>query len=63
MHEYTHTCTHTDPEKKAKALQKKLKQIDDLKKRAAGGEKLNEDQQSKLASEDDLRKQLAALKI
>ena len=53
----------TDPEKKAKALQKKLKQIDELKKRAAGGEKLNEDQQSKLSSEVELRQQLAALEI
>lgn len=52
-----------DPAKKKKALEKKLKQIDELKKRAAGGEALNADQQEKLASEEELRQQLAALQL
>jgi uncharacterized protein with WD repeat len=52
-----------DPVKRKKALQKKLKQIDDLKARAAGGEALNEDQQQKLASEVDLREQMAKLSV
>jgi len=52
-----------DPVKRKKAFQKKLKQIDDLKARAAGGEELNEDQQQKLASEVDLREQMAKLAV
>jgi len=52
-----------DPVKRKKALQKKLKQIDDLKARAAGGEELDEGQQQKLASEVDLREQMAKLAV
>jgi translation initiation factor 2A len=52
-----------DPVKRKKALQKKLKQIDELKARAAGGEALNEDQLQKVASEDDLREQMAKLAV
>lgn len=37
--------------------------IEDLKKRASGGEKLNEDQAAKLQQEDGLRQELAALKL
>jgi translation initiation factor 2A len=46
------------PEEKAKALKKlnkKLKQLDDIKKKAADGTELNEDQKAKLASETQLR--------
>ncbi|GAB5030602.1 eukaryotic translation initiation factor 2a [Nannochloropsis oceanica] len=57
------TAAAEDPVKRKKALQKKLKQIDELKARAAGGEALNEDQQQKLASENDLREQVAKMAI
>lgn len=50
-----------DPAKKKKALEKKLKQIDELRKRAAGGEVLNADQKEKLTTEGEIRQQLAAL--
>lgn len=44
-----------DPEKRAKKLKKTLKQIDEIKAKAADGIELNEDQKKKLESEDDLR--------
>lgn len=57
----TITTASMDPAKKKKALEKKLKQIDELKKRASGGEALNADQKEKLATEEEIRQQLAAL--
>jgi uncharacterized protein with WD repeat len=38
-----------------------LKQIDEIKAKAAQGTELNDDQQKKLEGEEDLRKELAAL--
>ncbi|KAL7488202.1 hypothetical protein ACHAW6_013788 [Cyclotella cf. meneghiniana] len=50
-----------DPEKRAKKLKKTLKQIDEIKAKADQGIQLNEDQKMKLASEEELRKELASL--
>jgi len=52
-----------DPVKRRKAVQKKLKQIEELKARAMGGEKLNDDQQNKLATEASLVEELAKLEV
>jgi uncharacterized protein with WD repeat len=56
-------AANVDPEKKMKALQKKLKQIEDLKTRQAGGEALNADQKAKLTAEAEIREQMSKLKI
>lgn len=48
-------------EKKVRALLKKLRAIDDLKMRQAGGEKLELSQVSKIRTEDSVRKELDAL--
>ena len=50
-----------DPDKRAKKLKKTLKQIDEIKAKAAQGMELNEDQKMKLASEEELRKELESL--
>ncbi|KAL9182374.1 hypothetical protein ACHAXT_013026 [Thalassiosira profunda] len=50
-----------DPEKRAKKIKKSLKQIDEIKAKAAGGAELNEDQRRKVDSEAELRAELAAL--
>lgn len=50
-----------DPEKRGRKIKKTLKQIDDLKLKAAS--ELNEDQKSKVASEAELRAELASLGI
>lgn len=51
-----------DPnEKKIRGLLKKIRAIDDLKMRHAGGEKLEDTQVKKITSEDSVRKELAAL--
>lgn len=52
-----------DPEKRAKKIRKTLKQIDDIKSKAANGTELNDDQKKKLATEDELRKELASLNL
>lgn len=52
-----------DPEKRAKKIRKTLKQIDDIKSKAASGTELNDDQRKKLATEDELRKELASLNL
>ena len=51
----------TPQDKKIRALHKKLRAIDDLKMRQAGGEKLEATQVSKITTEDGVRKELAAL--
>lgn len=50
-----------EKQKKVKALMKKLKQIDALKEKQAGGDKLNEDQLQKLSSETALREEIKQL--
>lgn len=50
-----------DPAKRAKKIKKLLKQIDELKQKDAGS--LNDDQKSKVATEDALREELAGLNI
>ena len=50
-----------DPEKRARKIKKTLKQIDDLKKKDASA--LNEDQKTKMASEESLLAELAQLGI
>ncbi|KIV83701.1 hypothetical protein PV11_05703 [Exophiala sideris] len=51
-----------DPkEKKVRGLLKKIRAIDDLKMRHAGGEKLEDTQVRKISSEDSVRKELAGL--
>jgi translation initiation factor 2A len=51
-----------DPEKRAKKIRKTLKQIDEIKAKAASeGVELNEDQMAKVANEESLREELAAL--
>lgn len=50
-----------DPEKRAKKIRKALKQIDDIKAKEASGVELNDDQKKKMASEEELRKELASL--
>jgi len=53
---------NTNPqEKKIRGLLKKIRAIDDLKMRLAGGEKLEDTQMKKITSEDLVRKELAAL--
>eukprot|EP00164_Ancoracysta_twista_P005641 GFYU01007734.1.p1 GENE.GFYU01007734.1~~GFYU01007734.1.p1 ORF type:complete len:595 (-),score=188.43 GFYU01007734.1:275-2059(-) len=53
--------TPEEAEKKLKALNKKLRQIDSLKEKKAAGETLEETQVQKLASEGDLKKEAKAL--
>ena len=50
-----------EKEKKAKKVRKALKAIEDLKAKEGAGAELNEDQRKKVAGEDELRRQLAAL--
>lgn len=52
-----------ETEKKIKTLKKKLTQVDDLKKRRNGGEKLEKNQLDKLNSEKDLLADLKKLEI
>ncbi|CAD6579713.1 MAG: hypothetical protein ASARMPREDX12_009344 [Alectoria sarmentosa] len=51
----------TSQEKKTRALLKKLRAIDDLKMRRAGGEKLEGTQLKKMDTEDEIRKELEGL--
>ncbi len=51
----------TPQDKKARALLKKLRAIDDLKMRRAGGEKLEGTQIKKMGTEDEVRKELESL--
>jgi uncharacterized protein with WD repeat len=51
-----------DLEKKKKALNKKIKQIEELKARQSNGESLNAEQIAKITTEGSLRTELAALK-
>ena len=51
----------TPQDKKARALLKKLRAIDDLKMRRAGGEKLEGTQIKKMDTEDEIRKELEGL--
>ncbi|KDO26016.1 hypothetical protein SPRG_08669 [Saprolegnia parasitica CBS 223.65] len=53
--------TPEEKAKKAKAVQKKLKQIQDYKVKQANGDTLNEDQLAKLANEGALQAELEAL--
>ncbi|KAI9699874.1 MAG: hypothetical protein M1820_007049 [Bogoriella megaspora] len=53
----------TPEEKKVRALLKKLRAIDDLKMRMAANEKLENTQVQKIATEEHVRKDLAALGI
>eukprot|EP00929_Paragymnodinium_shiwhaense_P030641 TRINITY_DN17327_c0_g1_i1.p1 TRINITY_DN17327_c0_g1~~TRINITY_DN17327_c0_g1_i1.p1 ORF type:complete len:256 (-),score=146.53 TRINITY_DN17327_c0_g1_i1:124-891(-) len=48
----------SEEEKRVKALQKKLKQIQELEERQAKGDALNEDQLAKVAQKAELEKQL-----
>lgn len=48
-------------DKKVRGLLKKIRAIDDLKMRLAGGEKLEDTQMRKISSEDQVRGELAAL--
>lgn len=48
-------------EKKVRSLLKKLRAIDDLKMRQAGGEKLEDTQVKKIGTEESLRKDLRGL--
>ncbi|KAI9822380.1 MAG: hypothetical protein M1827_000099 [Pycnora praestabilis] len=48
-------------EKKVRALLKKIRAIDDLKMRLAGGEKLEDTQIKKMATEDGVRRELQVL--
>lgn len=52
-----------DPEKRAKKIRKTLKQIDDIKSKAASGTELNDDQRAKLAMEEALKQELASLNL
>ena len=53
-----------DPrEKKIRGLLKKVRAIDDLKMRLAGGEKLEDTQMRKIQSEDSVRKELGGLGV
>lgn len=51
----------TPQDKKIRALLKKLRAIDDLKMRRAGGEKLEGTQIKKMATEDEVRRELEGL--
>lgn len=53
--------TPEEKQKKLKALQKKLKQIDAIKEKQAAGDALNADQLLKLSGEQALRDEIAAL--
>jgi hypothetical protein len=55
--------TREDPEKRAKGLRKRIKQIEELRAKQAQGIQLNDDQLSKLASHADLSVELAALSL
>jgi translation initiation factor 2A len=48
-------------EKKVRSLLKKMRAIDDLKMRQAGGEKLEDTQVKKITTEESIRKELASL--
>ena len=48
-------------DKKLRALLKKLRAIDDLKMRRAGGEKLEGTQIKKMGTEDEIRRELEGL--
>lgn len=48
-------------EKKVRSLLKKIRAIDDLKMRQAGGEKLEDTQVKKIATEEQIRQELASL--
>jgi translation initiation factor 2A len=51
-----------DPrDKKVRGLLKKIRAIEDLKMRFAGGEKLEDTQMRKISSEDSVRKELSGL--
>ncbi|KAF2219926.1 eukaryotic translation initiation factor eIF2A-domain-containing protein [Elsinoe ampelina] len=50
-------------EKKVRALHKKLRAIEDLKMRQAGGEKLEATQVQKIATEESVRKELTGLNV
>lgn len=48
-------------EKKVRSLLKKIRAIDDLKMRQAGGEKLEDTQVKKITTEESIRKELSSL--
>ena len=48
-------------DKKVRGLLKKVRAIEDLKMRLAGGEKLEDTQMKKIQSEDSVRSELSAL--
>jgi partner of Y14 and mago len=52
-----------DPEKKAKALRKKIKAATELKKRAAQGDKLEDSQLAKIKMLEVFEKELAAMNL
>jgi len=52
-----------DPEKKARALQKKIKAARDLKERQAKGDKLEDSQIAKIGMLETFEKELAALNL
>ncbi|KAG9780065.1 hypothetical protein KCU95_g11632, partial [Aureobasidium melanogenum] len=54
-------AVESSQDKKVRALLKKLRAIDDLKMRQAGGEKLENTQVSKISTEEGVRKELSAL--
>ena len=54
-------ANRADPEKRAKKINKMLKQIDDIKSRQASGTELNDDQRKKMEGEEELRRELALL--
>ncbi|KAG5177308.1 eukaryotic initiation factor 2A [Tribonema minus] len=54
-------AARADPEKRRKALNKKLRQLEATKEKAARGEALDEGQRSALAREEELRQELASL--
>eukprot|EP00163_Fabomonas_tropica_P002032 TRINITY_DN1151_c0_g1_i2.p1 TRINITY_DN1151_c0_g1~~TRINITY_DN1151_c0_g1_i2.p1 ORF type:complete len:609 (+),score=190.58 TRINITY_DN1151_c0_g1_i2:84-1910(+) len=53
--------TAEEAPKRIKALNKKLRQIDALKEKKAAGAEISPEQEAKLASEGDLKKEIAAL--
>ncbi|KAG2182243.1 hypothetical protein INT43_007170 [Umbelopsis isabellina] len=57
------TVGKSEADKKIKQLQKKLRQIDDLKKKQGSGEKMNEDQLEKLAKAKSIEEELSKLTI
>lgn len=60
----TPVTTQADEDrKKASAIKKKLKDIRVLKEKQAAGDKLDKNQLTKIASEAELNKELAALKV